>query len=293
MALFRLAWSNKVQLPLLITVCFMAFDIRLQLEINIFWEPPRPSAARQQRDRALRIANANNEAARAAAVNAALLQRQRQRLLEERARLDNLEGLNGGRHNFPAAAYEGEQSEVYEETDTADEVDSSEDTKEESAKCKNKKKKRLRKGEEDDENNDDEEEGDRDSDDDSDSGDDDYGNGNGSGASQNPEYFGDSDRDDDFSDENSQGRGDRSGDDSDDSTGGAAPLIVELEIRQRPGFKEFTTKLCSIVTNFSKDVLLESLRSIGVPCEDNLLQQPPQLSPTQVVHLPSEELTSC
>ena len=34
----RLAWSSKVQLPVLIAVCFMAFDIRLQLEINIFWE---------------------------------------------------------------------------------------------------------------------------------------------------------------------------------------------------------------------------------------------------------------
>jgi len=38
MSLFRLAWSSKVQLPLLITVCFMAFDIRLQIEINIFWD---------------------------------------------------------------------------------------------------------------------------------------------------------------------------------------------------------------------------------------------------------------
>ncbi|CAG7786572.1 unnamed protein product, partial [Allacma fusca] len=34
----RLAWSSKIQLPVLIAVCFMAFDIRLQLEINIFWD---------------------------------------------------------------------------------------------------------------------------------------------------------------------------------------------------------------------------------------------------------------
>jgi hypothetical protein len=39
MTLFRLAWSSKVQLPLLITVAFMAFDIHLQMEINIVWEP--------------------------------------------------------------------------------------------------------------------------------------------------------------------------------------------------------------------------------------------------------------
>jgi hypothetical protein len=34
----RLAWSSKIQLPVLIAVAFMAFDIRLQLEINIFWD---------------------------------------------------------------------------------------------------------------------------------------------------------------------------------------------------------------------------------------------------------------
>jgi len=38
LSLFRLAWSSKVQLPLLITVAFLAFDIHLQMEINIFWE---------------------------------------------------------------------------------------------------------------------------------------------------------------------------------------------------------------------------------------------------------------
>jgi len=40
MSLFRLAWSSKIRLPLLITVAFLALDVNLQVEINVFWAPP-------------------------------------------------------------------------------------------------------------------------------------------------------------------------------------------------------------------------------------------------------------
>jgi len=39
MSLFRLAWSSKIRLPLLITVAFLALDVNLQVEINVFWAP--------------------------------------------------------------------------------------------------------------------------------------------------------------------------------------------------------------------------------------------------------------
>ncbi|CAL8122476.1 unnamed protein product [Orchesella dallaii] len=90
MALFKLAWSAKVQLPVLITVCFMAFDIRLQLEINIFWE----NNVRQHAHAAYGYQGANNREAgqrrasredmrRTALMASALYQQQRRRLIQE------------------------------------------------------------------------------------------------------------------------------------------------------------------------------------------------------------------
>lgn len=35
MFLLKLAWDSRIRLPLLIAVGFLAFDIRMQLEINI------------------------------------------------------------------------------------------------------------------------------------------------------------------------------------------------------------------------------------------------------------------
>jgi len=277
MALFRLAWSNKIQLPLLITVCFMAFDIRLQLEINIFWEPPRPTAARQQRDRAQRIANANLEAIRAAAVNAALVQRQRQRqYLEQLARHEHemrnyammrqVSGIEDDEDDNECAGFSTTEDDEEDEGEVSKSISnkkvnsSKKKVKERLMKLKQKKEKRKSKegeenedenGDEDDDSEDESSEDNSDDDDDDDDGDDDE---SGSGASQNPhpDYFGDSDREDD--DDFYEGR-DRSGDESDDSdsTGGIAPLVVELEIRQRSSSSEswFTQSTKAIIKNIS------------------------------------------
>lgn len=37
--LMNLAWESRVRLPLLMTVAFMALNIRMQLEINIYRNP--------------------------------------------------------------------------------------------------------------------------------------------------------------------------------------------------------------------------------------------------------------
>ncbi|KFM80496.1 hypothetical protein X975_04953, partial [Stegodyphus mimosarum] len=31
---FSLAWESRIRLPVLLTVCFMVLDVRMQLEIN-------------------------------------------------------------------------------------------------------------------------------------------------------------------------------------------------------------------------------------------------------------------
>lgn len=88
MALFRLAWSAKLQIPVLITVVFMACDIRLQLEINIFWETNngRPHANHvhgNSRSAAGQRRASREDMRRAALVAAALYQQQRRRLIQD------------------------------------------------------------------------------------------------------------------------------------------------------------------------------------------------------------------
>lgn len=58
MSLFRLAWSSKIRIPLLITVAFLAMDVNLQVEINVFWAPiDREVEGRENEDRERRRRN--------------------------------------------------------------------------------------------------------------------------------------------------------------------------------------------------------------------------------------------
>lgn len=50
MFLIKLAWDSRIRLPLLIVVGFLAFDIRMQLEINIQTRRIRRRAIPRHRD---------------------------------------------------------------------------------------------------------------------------------------------------------------------------------------------------------------------------------------------------
>jgi len=65
MSLFRLAWSSKIRLPLLITVAFLALDVNLQVEINVFWAPiDREGEGRDNEDRQRRRQNGTDHQTR-------------------------------------------------------------------------------------------------------------------------------------------------------------------------------------------------------------------------------------
>jgi len=61
MSLFRLAWSSKIRLPLLITVAFLVLDVNLQVEINVFWAPVDREADRDNEERQRRRQNGTVE----------------------------------------------------------------------------------------------------------------------------------------------------------------------------------------------------------------------------------------
>lgn len=263
LALFNLAWANKIQLPVLITVCFLALDIRLQLEINIFWEPPR-NVHRPPRDRGDRGHNLHgqrNNEVHPSLVAANLVHRERQLRAQERVRRTRdfvmRETPNSRLSTQPLAASTPISDENNGESDySPDEREHASSTN--VAVVRRKRRKLLKKKEvkvpvnlllsdteeittddenTDEEDNDSNEDTELSSDDENDDDDDD--DDNEGGARPGPAFggFNDDDHHDFF--------GDHDGDDyneSDDDTSGT-PLVVELEIRQRPVFNNFCTEI--------------------------------------------------
>lgn len=249
MALFRLAWSAKLQIPVLITVVFMACDIRLQLEINIFWEPNNRQQTHASRNGSQRRAS-REDMRRAALVAAALYQQQRRRLIQEMRSQQAQERENALPLNAPLATGEdsdldGSQENLSEtgtitcsHRSTTSEAGSfasysdSDDDKESTVTAGRRKRRikrsRVSSPETDDDDEDEEDETISSEDDDEEDDDNDPGT-NGGASSQGGGGYRDHERYDDEDDS----------DDMDDSsnTGGdgyESPLILEIELRHRP-----------------------------------------------------------
>lgn len=267
MALFRLAWSAKVQIPVLITVVFMACDIRLQLEINIFWETnnARPHANHlhgTNRSSGGRRSS-REDMRRAALVASALYQQQRRRLIQEmRAQQANqrevarrqslpvnaplateedsdLDGSHDG--NFSdsdtlTCSHRSTTSEAgslgsYEDDDEGTDMD---DRENQVVTKKKRKVKRSRPSSREPDEDDDEEDDsttDEDEDDDDDDDEGGHGGGNNGGSSS---HGGGGYPDHSYDDNDSDDMDDSSQGDVGGGGGYSSPLVLEIELRHRP-----------------------------------------------------------
>lgn len=264
MALFKLAWSAKLQIPVLITVVFMACDIRLQLEINIFWETnnTRPHAMPRNTTGGQARRSSREDMRRAALVASALYQQQRRRLIQdmraqqarqrEAARSQSLpvnaplateedsdlEGSHEGNlsDSTLSCSHDSVTSEAGSFGSDEDETEDGDETKEKQGTGMKRKRKvkrsRPSSKEPNNEEEDEEEDEETTTDDDEDEDEDDEENGGGMNGGSSS-HGGGGYRDDTYEDDDDS-------DDMDDSSqtegGGGynSPLVLEIELRHRP-----------------------------------------------------------